>query len=509
MMAPAFSHHDTKALIGRVADLLSTQEKRAYLVGGYVRDLVLGRNTSDVDIALSEGDSIAMARMVADALSGAFYVLDAERGYARVLTPSDSDGATVTFDFTPLRGTLEEDLAHRDFTIDALALPMESADSTDAVIDLYGGRQDLGNRLVRALGDDVFQEDPARLLRAVRLAGQLEFQIEGHTGALIAQQAEALKRVSLERVQDEFCRILSLERSYPWLRELDRLHLLTQVLPQLEESRGVDQPHEHYWDVFDHLVETVGVFERIVDGAEREGDSVLSLMPWMSEVDDYFDTEVAHGRSRAVLTKLACLLHDVAKPRTKTTEPSGKTRFLGHPEQGANMAREIMETLHFSRREIVFITTAVSQHLRPMQLSHDLEPPTPRALYRFQRDVADVAIATLYLSMADYLAAKGPMLEPDEWQRRVEHCKRVLQSIGETTEERVETPHPLVDGYVLMKGLGISSGPLLGRLLDTVQEAVAVGEVKDVEGALALARALMYESLKDDMMEQTGREDGQ
>ncbi len=478
------------ALLERARALFAERGVEAYIVGGYVRDRVIGRQTGDADVAVLSADVEGIGRELADAIAGSFYVLDEGRRYARVLTPPDDTGARARLDLTPIEGNIEQDLSRRDFTVNAMALPLGAAEADQAVLDPFGGRQDCERAILRAVHDDIFVEDAARLLRAIRLRGQLAFPIEDATEALARRDAARIGDVSPERVQEEFCRILALPDSRAALRHLDELGLLHYVLPELNETRGVEQPAEHYWNVFDHLVETVGFMDRILGGESRESAPVVSELPWTDEVNDYFSEEVSGGVTRSVLTKIACLLHDVAKPRTKTTEEGGRTRFLGHPTEGAEMAGSLMERLRFSRRGIAYVSMLVTQHLRPMQLSNNMQTPTRRALYRYRRDVGDAAIGTLYLSMADYLAAKGPMLEPQEWRHRARHCSLVLESILAPPEMIEAASAPAADGRILMEALGIGPGPELGRILDAVRESIGAGEVSTTAEAIAMARCL-------------------
>ncbi|MBI4236111.1 MAG: HD domain-containing protein [Chloroflexi bacterium] len=505
------------SLVAEVACFLAARGGRAYAVGGYVRDLLLGREPHDVDIALAGDDPLATTKALADGLGGTFFVLDAARGYARALVPLPGADAPITLDVTPIQGSLDQDLARRDFTVDAMALPLgdlpaaslAALGQTNAgvgeliaqVIDPWGGRRDMERRLVRVLGEAALVEDPGRLLRAVRLAGEIGFEVEEETARLIRAHATDLRRVSPERVRDELCRTLALPRARPWLWEMDRLGLLTEVLPEMAPARGVEQPREHYWDVFSHLVEAVGAFERMADAQERSADPVLALVPWHPALDSYFDQEVAGGRTRRTLTKLACLLHDVAKPQTKVYEPSGRMRFFGHAEQGAQMARSALERLCFSRREVAFVAKAVEEHLRPMQLSQNLETPTRRALYRYFRDLEEAALATLYLSLADYLAARGPRLEMEDWRL---HAASIGLVVAAGCEAPQEARQSLVDGHLLMRELGLEPGSTLGRLLATVREAIAVGDVTTVEEALALARHVLAEEQGPAVVKQEG-----
>ena len=478
------------ALLERARALFAARGVDAYIVGGYVRDQLIGRPTGDADVAVLSANVEGLGRELADAIAGSFYVLDEGRRYARVLTPPDDAGARARLDLTPIESDIEHDLSRRDFTVNAMALPLSGAEGGQAILDPYGGQQDCERALLRAVRDDVFVEDGARLLRAIRLCGQLDFSVDDATAALVLRDAARIGDVSPERVQEELCRILALSDSRAALRHLDELGLLHYVLPELDETRNVEQPVEHYWNVFDHLVETVGFMDRILGGEDRESDPVVADLPWPDEVNDYFSEEVAGGVTRSVLTKIACLLHDVAKPKTRTTEEGGRIRFLGHPSEGAEMAGALMERLRFSRRGIAYVSTLVTQHLRPMQLSNNMQTPTRRALYRYRRDVGDAAIGTLYLSMADYLAAKGPMLEPREWRHRARHCSLVLVSILEPPEIIEEASAPAVDGRILMEALGIGPGPELGQILDAVRESIGAGEVSTTAEAIAMARCL-------------------
>jgi poly(A) polymerase len=469
-----------------------------YLVGGYVRALVMGTVTHDFDVVVVGGDAMAATRSISDALGADFYILDAERGYGRVIG-NEPLAAThwqrFTVDVTPaLGGAIETDLSRRDFSIDAMAVPMLAPGDTLGIIDPQDGRSDISGRLIRALNDDIFRDDPARLLRLVRLASQLDFDIDDHTAVIAKTDAPRIREASPDRQRDEFCRIFSLGKTAEAVIRSDEFGLLSQIFPELDDSRGVDQPREHYWDVFTHLIETVRAFDIMLDGSRRDSDPVIPSPPWPDEVSQYFAGGMVDGRSRGALTKLACLFHDVAKPQTKSFEPDGRMRFFGHGEEGAKIAAQVMERLHFSRREISFVSAVITHHLRPVQLSQDLAPPSKRALDRYRDALGDSAIATMYLSMADYLAAKGPMLDPLEWQTRVKYCEGMLNSLLHDGESDGVRLRPLVDGHSLMKELGIPSGKPLGRILASIREAEAVGEVETSDQAFALARRLIQET---------------
>lgn len=477
-----------KALLERLAFAIPEQaEPRA--VGGFLRDALAGRESRDIDLTV-RGDAPALARRLAGTLGGTFVPLDEERGIARIVL--QDGGSHVHLDIASLQGDPQADLSRRDFTVDAMSLPLDELLRPGwrlHLLDPFGGMDDLDRGVVRAVRPDVFQEDGLRLIRAVRLAASLGFAIEPATAEMIRARAPLIRTVSGERVRDEFLAILSNREAGRLVYLLDDLRLLTAVVPELEDGRGVTQPKEHYWDVLTHNIETVGTVQRLL-AREYDPAWVVDQVPWDHELEAHFAESGGDGVTRATLLKLAGLLHDVAKPRTKSLEADGRMRFFGHHTEGAAMVREVLNRLRASRRVVTSVHTMVEHHLRPGQMSQGEALATPRAVYRFFRRAGDVAVDTLYLNLADYLSARGPLLEREEWALYARKVRHIL----ETARHQEERPAParMVDGHELMASLGLSPGPVIGRLLETVREAQATGEVATKEEALELARALLY-----------------
>jgi len=306
---------------------------------------------------------------------------------------------------------------------------------------------------------------------------------------LITRDAQLAATVSGERVRDEFLAILAMPGARDHLGLLDRLGLLTTLFPELGAAKGVVQPREHYWDVFQHLLETASAVERVI--RRDDTDAVAREVPWSDGLALHFAEVVSDGYDRAALLKLAALFHDVAKPETKAVDESGRTRFLGHPTRGATTVRDVLERLRMSRRGIDMVCTMVEDHMRPTQMSQGGDMPTRRAIYRYFRDVKDVAIDTLYLCLADYLAARGPLLALDDWQRHVRIVRYILETGLEEAPDKGKKW--VVNGHDLMQVLSIGPGPFLGEVLDAVHEAQAAGEVGSREDALAWASRYINE----------------
>ncbi len=463
----------------------------AYLVGGYLRDSLMKRHPErDLDIALA-ADPQCVGRDLAGVLGGSFVPLSPERGISRVVV-KDPEAGQWTVDLAALPGSIEEDLARRDFTIDSLGLPLYAWDSPEQggqVIDPFNGRQDLVDKVVRAVSPGVFRDDPARLVRSVRLASSLEFRLEPQTAQQTKADAACIGQVAPERVRDEFLAILALDNAKRSLEALDRLDLLCRIVPELAEAKGVEQPRIHYWDVWGHLMHSVESAERITQGHQHS--PIYTLVYWTAETAAYFSQEVCDGISRRTLLKLAALFHDIAKPRTKQVDETGHTRFPDHSEVGAEMTSRRLSQLRIGSKGIELTAKMVEHHLRPTHMMQGLELPTKRAIYRYFRDLKEAAIDTLYLCQADYIAAKGPEIHPEDWASHARMVTHILQTgMQPAVSGRIQR---LINGKELMQHFNLDPGPVIGMMLDRVEEARAAGEIGTREEALALAAEKMTE----------------
>ena len=483
---------DAAPLLARVRNLLNESGVRGYLVGGFIRDSFLEKKTRDIDIAVV-GDALEVARGMADSLNGKYVLLDESAGVARVVLSTDGEDTSRHWylDFSTVRGDIEADLERRDFTIDAMAVDLNDLESDDpaALIDPFGGAQDLKKHSLRAVRPNIFKDDPVRLVRAVRLAAEYGFAIEARTEASLVEDGGLIRRVAGERVREELCRTLAVRNAASFLGYLDRLGLLTAIISELEAMKGIDQPREHYWDVFQHSVQTVAALEGMLDPSREE--EVLSLAPRLRSHAPQLNQEIAGGITRAVLLKLAALLHDVAKPKTKFLEPDGRARFYGHTKEGAVMAGEIMQRLRFGNKETRMVEKMIEAHLRLWQMGGDEGTPTRRAIYRFFRDTGAVSIEIMFLTLADFLATQGPELVLSDWRK---HCSLVEYVLQQRDEDiAVIAPPRLVDGRDLMAVFGLRPGPKIGELLEAVREAQGAGEIASREQALDLVRQRLGE----------------
>lgn len=483
-----------------LASLQGDGAAHVYVVGGFVRDLLLGRPGHDVDLAV-DGDPLRLARALAGRANGAVVPLDPLRGTYRVVL-RDPDGPVRVVDLTRLRAlSLDGDLRGRDFTMNAIAL--DPVRGEPRFIDPTGGIDDLQRRRVRVAGPAAFSDDPARLLRAVRFTVQLGFDLDEETAQLARTAAPLLRRTAPERQRDEFAHILDCDDAATGVRRLDQLGLLTILLPDLELARGIEQPKEHYYDVLEHSLHTLAMLDLLLRRSPplQQADALLWRSVWdrlgnvsgFSGFTERLEQGLAEGRSRRVTLKLAGLLHDVGKPETKSIDPrSGRTHFYGHAEQGAARADRLARALRFSGREAQYLSLLIGEHLRPGMLAAPGELPTRRALFRFFRDLGDACGDLLLLSLADHAAARGPRLTLEEWVDHVDYAGWVLRMLYE--DDQVARPPRLITGNDLMRELSLQPGPLVGTLLEAIREAQAAGDVNDAESALTLARKTLAQT---------------
>lgn len=477
------------ALIRDLASFFAERGVLAWATGGYLRDAILDRVAHDIDIVV-DGDPLTLGPELASSLGGHFFPLREEHGQARILLPE----RRLQIDLMPLRAPdIDRDLALRDYTIDAMAASLDDlSEGKVTLIDPAGGLADLRARIIRMTSEQAFVDDPLRLLRGPRIATELRFDIEPATAEAIGRLAPSVTSAAEERQRDEIIRICSTARAGAGLRSLDTLGLFAHVFPEMEVTRGVEQPKEHYYDVLGHSFAAVDALDWLM-AEERPAGSpagelwteLWSQLEWCGGLREYFHDEAVQGSTRCAVLKLCGLLHDIAKPETKSFEANGRMRFFGHSEKGAEMATGLMRRLRFSSREVQMVAAMIDAHLRPVQLGQQ-GTPSKKAVYRFFRDTGDAGIETLFLSLADHLSSVGPRINWDGFRQHVALTSYILQM--RFGEEQILSPPRLIDGDALMAALRLEPGPLIGELLEAVREAQAAGEVGTVDQALAFAR---------------------
>jgi poly(A) polymerase len=448
----------------------------SWIVGGALRDEVLGREVTDFDIAVA-GEPERAARELAAELRGPVFQLSEAFGAWRVV---DRRGGRV-YDFAPLQGeTIEQDLAMRDFTVNAMARPLgpggparpgEGAE----LIDPLGGRADLEARTLRVLGPAAYANDPLRPLRLARFAAELGFTADPETERLTAEAAPRVAEASGERVFAELRRLLVAPGALEGLALADRLGLLRAVLPELADLHDVEQSHYHHLDVYGHTIE---VLERLIE-LERDASG---------ELRELLDEPLADELTRGQALRFAALLHDIGKPATHHVREDGRVTFMGHDRLGQEMVRSVCRRLKTSEKLCRFLEAVTRHHLVLGFLVHE-RPLDRRAVYRYLERTSPVEVEVTLLSCADRLATRGRNAD-----RAIDaHLQLAEELMPAALDWRRQGPPQVpVRGDELADELGIEPGPELGRLLDQLAEAAYAGEATDRGKAIELARTLRH-----------------
>jgi putative nucleotidyltransferase with HDIG domain len=450
---------------------LGAAGEQAWFVGGAVRDLLLGIEVDDVDIAVA-GDSREIARDLHRALGGDIFSLSDRFGTWRVLA---ADGFQL--DISALRGdSIDEDLTHRDFTVNAMALGVGS----NALLDPFSGQRDLADRTMKLVAERAYEDDPLRPLRLPRLAAVLGFEIDPETASATRRHAARVSESAAERVFAELRALVGSSDALRGLRLLDELGLMEAVLPELTRLKGIDQSVYHHLDVFEHTLE---VFEHAV-ALEEEG--YARFAEHAEPLRRLMEADLADDLTHAGGLRWAALLHDIAKSETRTQFPNGRIGFPGHDVRGAEIVRQISRRLHTSERFAQYVGALTLHHLR-LGFLVDQQPLSRRKLYEYLTATAPVEVEVGVLSVADRMATRGRKSEV----AIPAHVELAIEITDAALDYRLNPAKPLVRGDQLAEAIGIEPGPRLGELLKEIAAAQFAGEIATPEQAIAHARSAL------------------
>ncbi|MEW6008817.1 MAG: HD domain-containing protein [Candidatus Omnitrophota bacterium] len=459
-----------------ILNLANHKHITVYLVGGCIRDWLLKREEIlDFDFAVNS-HSLKFAKELSKKLKAPFVLLDEPHGCARIVVKNNSE--TINLDFSDFRAsTIEEDLRKRDFSINALALKLDdiflsNKKISDSLLDPYNGKSDLKKRRVCFLDYNTFSNDPLRMLRAFSISARLNFKIDKKTIVKIKKESGKIRNVSRERVREEFFKLFSIVRSYPYFSLLEKSSLLEKIIPEIKLMYRLKQGAYHHLDVWRHTLETLRQLEMII----------ISLRS--KKLTAYLNEEVSGNHKRFALLKFSAILHDIAKPAT-FSRVGRKIHFYGHERLGAKMAETIAERLRFSTKEKKALKNIIYWHLRPGHMA-DLESLSERALFRYFRDCQEEAVSVALLSLADQRATRGKLQDDSQRKRHEKLIRFLIIEYFRRNEEHRELP--LINGNVVMKSLHLEPGPMVGKILNELKEAQAEGAIRTKMQAIAWAK---------------------
>lgn len=423
------------------------EDAKLHLVGGVVRDALCGLSQSDIDLAtvlepqiVAERATACGLRVIATGISHGTVTILVDEASVELTTfrvPGPREGSAFS-------QTIEEDLAGRDFTINAIAFSVNHKN----FIDPHGGIRDLQQNLLRAVGDarTRFNEDPLRILRMIRFGVAAGRSTESTTFQEAKERVSSLSEVSPERIRDEFTSILLSTNVRAALDQMQKLGIFQLILPELEECVDFEQNEFHSEDVFQHTL-------TVVERAPQEK-----------------------------LLRLAALFHDLGKPKSLTISEDGRRHFYKHEMYSEDIAKSVLHRLHFSKRDIKDTCVLVRQHMRPLDCG-------PSGLRRIMRDLGDLFDEWLKLKRAD----KSPAFTEEEFQEQFDvFCEMLRVERARTSEP--EYGRLAVNGSDLQK-LGIPAGPKLGAVLRALEEEVIENPSSNTRTELLQKAQYLWESL--------------
>lgn len=451
----------------RLQDIL--QPYSAYLVGGAVRDQLLGLPVHDLDFCLPE-KTLEAAKQAADRLGGAYFILDDQRDAGRVIL-EDSRGKRHRIDFTTFQGEdLEADLAARDFTITAMAVPVNRPDQ---LIDPLGGQEDLRNQLIRSCSEEAMQADPVRILRGVRMAADYRFRIESRTRDAIRRAVSELPRVSPERLRDELFRILGSADPVTAVRALNLLGVSAGLFGPSrtvsEDSLRVLNALERFWQA---LAED---YDPDAGATWASGLLVTYLGRYREQVQEHLRQELVWERSLRELLGFSVLVSGMeAEPkREQFLESSGRRFRLS--------SQEIQRMAAARRGASDFLGSA-----------WEGDQPSALQIHRYFKTYGRAGVEAVFLALAEVDLGEVPGRMDNRWADLLKRARAYLEAWWEE-HDRVVSPPRLIDGHLLQQALDLAPGPEVGRILQAVQEGQVSGRVHDRGQALKLARTLLQD----------------
>lgn len=441
--------------------------KGAYIVGGSIRDLILGRIPTDYDIAVLLFPE-KYASDLASCVNGHVVEIGKQNQMIYRVVSKNS-----TFDISAIEGkTIEDDLVKRDFTINTIGYDLTSG----KIIDLFGGINDLSIKKIRMVSKEAFKKDPVRLIRAYRIAAMLDFEIESETAHAIVNNVKLITKAAGERIKVELFKILSCSKSYTYIHQMYETGLLFEIFPELKALRGCKQNKHHAYDVLDHSLTAFSRLEMLLNEKIFDTGAINFPIPDMD-------------KERSALLKYSILLHDIGKPSALTVGDDENIHFFGHEIIGAEMARQISKRLKLSNNEADYIDFIVRNHIAALHLYNSgiKNPLSNKTLTRFFIKCGDMTPDILLHTIAD-IKGKGNDAKGNE--DFLCFASYLLNEFFSGYRVKKTGPR-LITGNDLIEEFGLAPSPLFKRILSVVQESRISNDIKNREEAFSLVKELI------------------
>ena len=448
-----------------LSKIANSFENKIFLVGGAVRDFLMDKESTDRDIIVMDDDAERFSLKLASLFNASFVPLDVENKIYRIVLPDKINYIDVT---NPAGGTIEKDLMRRDLTINAIAVDIKNGE----VIDISGGITDISNKCLNYINEHNFVDDPLRLLRVYRFQAMLGFELAPETISAVCKFSNLIHRPAAERINYEILKLFSGKFAHMALENMNKTWILEEIFPFVNELKQIPPNAHHHLDLFNHSVETVKQIQFLYENSS-------------DEVKEHLQTIDFGGFSRIAHLKLAGFMHDIGKFSTWSIE-EGKHRFIKHDDVGAKLSVKFLKNLHFSNKQIDYISSMIKYHIYP---SHVMTSPqiTEKIMMRYVRKMDINSIDAIILAQADRLSARGPEITDEIVERNLNSLNMLLKFYLEVKENLQPLPK-LLNGNEVMEILKIKPSAELGQIMEALHEAQISGDVVTKEHAIEFVK---------------------
>lgn len=451
-------------------NLASFFDNEIYVVGGTVRDFLMGKISYDRDLIVVDEDAKSFSQKVAEFFDGVFIPLDEENKIYRIVLKDKKNFLDIT---NPIGGNLEEDIMRRDITINAIAVNIKTGEIPSFC---EFGIQDIQNKIIREIKEENFTDDPLRMLRVYRFYANLGFEISPELLNITKKHASLINKPAKERIEYELMKLFDGEFAAQALLKMDESEILEIIFPFVKELKQVPPNLHHHLDLFNHSIETVNRVQKFYEISPKEVQEHLKKVDF-------------GGFSRLAHLKLAALMHDIGKFSTWTIEPdTGRHRFIKHEDVGAKLAIPILKKMCFSNKQIDYISYIIKKHMYPTAVVSAPEL-NDKVMMRYVRKSADNAIDTIIIAKADRVSAQGPEITKELVVENITLLDKLLQFYLNTKETLAPLPK-LLDGREVMSILNINPSPVLGKILNKLHEAQISGDILTKDDAVRFIKSI-------------------
>ncbi|WP_432406313.1 CCA tRNA nucleotidyltransferase [Wukongibacter sp. M2B1] len=452
-----------------IEEISKLTDKDIYLVGGSVRDYFIKKDISDFDIVV-EGDAANISESFASLRRIMVIPLDKNNKIFRVVL--NIDGKKTTFNFCSMKGKdIHQDLSKRDFTMNALAVKIEDGKiDFEHVIDPYNGVQDIKNSIIREVSGKVFEDNPIRILRAVRFMSQLNFDISNEICDLIKNNSKRIKEIPGEKLSNEIFKILEFKRAYYYFNFMDKhLDILGEIFPEIQPMKEVGRCKYHVVDAWTHSLHTMRVVEKIIysDGYFKKH--------LKNAYEKHTSQIIANGHTKMQLMKLAALFHDIGKPKARWVDEAGRVRFRGHEIVGAEIMADISDRLYLSKKEKKYLCKIVKEHMWPLIL-YKTNDVSGRALYGLFKNFGESTLEIILIGLADIISTRQ-LLKPHEEMGMYKIHAEYLANNYLTRFKELQNISHIINGDDILKEFNIKDEYIIGDIINSVKKAVFFGEI--------------------------------